>query len=156
MLWGSPSCSSAQGEVLQLHWGAVRGVRVYLHLSLQIVCFSGQFLSHRSSKGRRGTLLHGQQGQEPVTTLWLHQRPWCGQRIRSHFPKPNCIKETHSISFHKIFPITKIPGLPFGKLIQLGDQLGSSIYWEPALCPPSLAWLLVFCVWMQAGCDWCS
>lgn len=60
-----------------------------------------------------------------------------------------------SISFHKTFPITKIPGLSFGKLIQLVYLLGSSIYWQQALCPPSLAWVLSFCVWMQTGSDWC-
>lgn len=71
--------------------------------------------------------------KELITTSWLHQRLWHGQRIRSHSPKPNCNKEMDSISFHKIFPLAKIPGLPFGKLLQLGDLLGSSIYWQPAL-----------------------
>lgn len=44
-------------------------------------------------------------------------------------PTPRCVKETQSKSFPQIFPITaKVPGLPFGKLTQLGDWLSSSIY----------------------------
>lgn len=104
---------------------SVRGESVYLHLSLGIVCFSGHLLSHRSYKGRRGTLEHGQKGQEPITTLWLHQRSWCGQRLRPHCPKSSCIKEMDSKSFYKIFPIAKISGLLFRKLIQVGDLQGS-------------------------------
>lgn len=44
-------------------------------------------------------------------------------------PTPRRVKETQSKSFHRIFPITaQVPGLPFGKLTQLGDRLSSSIY----------------------------